>query len=103
MEKYNTEVIDKIIVNSVEVNSALECFIVHIKSHKPLKIYFIEIENFIGEFDFKLEKYLDKFDNVKDKVIEAVDIGYDFEEMICDYIQNLVEYGLITLSPLNEI
>ena len=103
MEKYKTEVSQKLIINSVIPKIDSELFFVNIKGYKRFPVYFMEVDSFIREFDYKLADYLDKFEDVKDKIEEAIDIGYDFEDMLSDYVKNLIEYGLITLSPENKL
>lgn len=78
-------------------------FRVNIKGYKSLDVLFLEIDNFISEYDPKLGKYLSKFDNIEDKVKDAMSIGYDFEDMITDYVVTLIEYGLIILTEETKI
>jgi len=93
-----------LILISIDVNyNDIGCFIVNLKGYQPIEIHFIEIENYIIEFDEKLYQYLTKFDTISEKITEAISIGYNFEDLISDYIKNLVEYGLITLSTESEI
>ena len=89
---------------SIDVNyGGKGCFMVNLKGYKSIEIYFMEIENYIQEFDEKLYKYLLQFKTIREKISEAISIGYDFEDLISDYIKNLIEYGLITLSIDSKI
>ena len=93
-----------LILMSIDVNyNDRGSFVVNLKGYKPIEIYFMEIESYIREFDEKLYQYLTKFDTITEKISEAISIGYDFEDLLSDYIKNLIEYGLMTLSIDSKI
>ena len=83
-------------VTSITVDYDSKEFIVRFQGYQPIEILFLEIESFIAEYDDKLAKYLERIDKLEDKIFEAIDIGYDFTNMVADFLKSMIEYDLIS-------
>ena len=87
-------------VKTVVIDYDAKSFVLYIPGYKPVELLFMEVESFMEEYDSKLYDYLLCKSTMTKKVLEAVDIGYDFTPMIADLLSSFIEYGLITPTEI---
>ena len=102
MEKKNAKVLfnSDYIIETIIVDYGKLSFVVHITGYKEVEVLFLEIESFIAEYDKKLHLYLQNFIGIENKIIEAIDIGYNFGPMVAELLKSFIEYGIIQLSKI---
>lgn len=87
-------------IKTIAIDYDAKSFVAYIPGYKPVEILFIEVESFMEEYDPKLYEYLLCKSTMSKKILEAVDIGYDFIPMITDILTSFIEYGLITPTEI---
>ena len=82
-------------IKKINIDYNKESFILSFDNYRDIPISFIEIEAFIFEYDLALHNYLMCKLLISDKILEGVDIGYDFNPMITEFFESFIEFGLI--------
>ena len=85
-------------VKTVVIDYDAKSFVLYIPGYKPVELLFMEVESFMEEYDSKLYDYLLCKSTMTKKVLEAVDIGYDF---IIGFIFR--NYNIISLATLSRV